>query len=205
MSLRFLSAVVIFLACVTAGCRDSTLSTATRPSGALPVSTTVSTQPVTSTPAAVNEPDSPAPGPAAVIDDAVEECESFTIGLDRLVFVRLQPLVERATDLLYLPPDTDPAEVAAGLEAAGAQVFDLVEDLDLMGVPPIRIVELVLSIREGALRYAEGFEQGARGWASGDAELISQARQVVQEATAVMTGFFGWRLCGEEPGPGREG
>ena len=134
---------------------------------------------------------------AAAADEAVAECDSFTIALDRFVFIRLQPIVERATDLLHSPSEgTDPAYVVAGLTEASEQLSGLVEELDLMGVPPREVVDLLLSIREGTQLYAAGFEKGTRGWMSGDAGLITEAKAEVLEASAVMTEFFGWQLCG---------
>ena len=133
---------------------------------------------------------------APVADGAAEECDSFTIALDRLVFVRLQPIVEEAADLLHsAPKGVDPTDVATGLMEASRRLRGLVEELDQMGVPPREIVDLLLSIREGILAYAAGFDEGSRGWASGDAELIAEARAGVLEASAVLTKFFGWQLC----------
>ena len=150
------------------------------------VAKTAATTHATSTPA------SAAPG----VDGAAEECDGFTIALDRLVFIRLQPIVEEASDLLHSAPEAvDPTEVATALMEASRQLLGLVEELDLMGVPPREIVDLLLSIREGILAYATGFDEGSRGWASGDSELIAEARAGVLEASAVLTEFFGWQLC----------
>lgn len=133
---------------------------------------------------------------APAVDEASEECDSFTIALDRLVFVRLQPIVEQATDLLHSAADSvDPTEVVAGLREASRQLLRLVDELDLMGVPPREIVDLLLSIREGVVAYATGFDEGARGWTTGDAELIAEAKAGVLEASATLTEFFGWQLC----------
>ena len=129
--------------------------------------------------------------------DATRECDSFTIRLDRFVFNRLQPIVEEAAGLLHSAPDAvDPADVAERLSEAGRQLAELIEELDLMGVPPREVVDLLLSIREGTRLYATSFERGAQGWRSGDTDLIAGARDGVREASAVMTEFFGWQLCG---------
>jgi hypothetical protein len=129
--------------------------------------------------------------------DANRDCDSFTIGLDRFVFNRLQPIVEEAADLLHSAPDTvDPADVAERLSEAGRQLAGLVEELDLMGVPPREVVDLLLSIREGTRLYATSFEAGAQGWQSGDPDLIADAKDGVLEASTVLTEFFGWQLCG---------
>lgn len=126
----------------------------------------------------------------------MEECHAFTEALDRFVFNRLQPIIERATDLLHAAPEgTDPAEPAAGLADAAGLLEGLVEELDLMGVPPRELVDLLLSIREGTRLYAIGFEKGARGLRSGDRDLVTEAESDVLEASAVLTSHFGWRLC----------
>ena len=65
-----------------------------------------------------------------------------------------------------------------------------------MGVPPREVVDLLLSIREGTRLYATSFDEGAHGWQSGDPDLITGAKAGVLEASAVMTEFFGWQLCG---------
>lgn len=134
---------------------------------------------------------------AGPVDAAVQECENFTIALDRFVFNRLQPVVDPATDLLHSQAErADPAKVAGTLMNTSVQLAALVEELDLMGVPPREIVGLLLSIREGTLLYTAAFEKGARGWESGDTDLIREAKAAVQEASAAMTEFFGWQLCG---------
>ena len=95
-----------------------------------------------------------------------------------------------------MPENKNPDEVAARLAEESEQLMRLVEELDLMGVPPREVVDLLLSIREGTLQYAAGFEKGARGWQSGDLDLIKDARTDIQEASAVLTQYFGWQLCG---------
>ena len=134
---------------------------------------------------------------ASAAGEASEECDSFTIALDRFVFIRLQPIVEQATDLLHSSPESaDPDEVATGLTEASRQLLRLVDELDLMGVPPREIVDLLLSIREGTLLFVSGFEKGAQGWAESNADTITEAKDAVREASAVLTKFFGWQLCG---------
>ena len=138
-----------------------------------------------------------APSSVAVpVDGAGEECHSFTEGLDRFVFNRLQPIIEQATELLHAPEGTDPDGPAGGLAEAAGQLDRLVEELDMMGVPPRELVDLLLSIREGTRLYAAGFDKGGRGWLSGNQDLIKEARSEVSEASAVLTAYFGWRLCG---------
>lgn len=186
MKTRSPCAIAVVVACLMGACRASP-SPATAPVADTPATTAVATTThATSTRASA----------APVVDGAAEECDSFTIALDRLVFIRLQPIVEEAADLLHSAPEAvDPTEVATGLREASRRLLGLVEELDLMGVPPREILDLLLSIREGILAYATGFDEGSRGWASGDAELIADARAGVLEASAVLTEFFGWQLC----------
>lgn len=193
---RTLCAITVVVTCLMGACRAS--PSATVLVADTPATTTVAaTAPVSpSAPAATTQPTSTRASVAPVADASAEECDSFTIALDRLVFVRLQPIVEEAADLLHSAlDDVDPTEVATGLMEASRRLRGLVEELDLMGVPPREIVDLLLSIREGILAYATGFDEGSRGWESGDAELIAEAQADVSEASAVLTEFFGWQLC----------
>lgn len=196
MKTSALCAIAVVVACMMGACRASP-SPATAPvADTLATTTAATTAPVpSSTSAATTRASTPDPaGP--VSDAAAEECDSFTVALDRLVFVRLQPIVEEAADLLHSAPDhVDPTEVATGLMEASRRLLGLVEELDLMGVPPREVVDLLLSIREGVLAYAAGFDEGSRGWASGDADLIAEAQADVLEASAVLTEFFGWQMC----------
>ena len=162
----------------------------------LAADTAATTAPVPSSATATTRATTAPATAARVVDEASEECDSFTTALDRLVFVRLQPIVEEATDLLHsVPEGVDPTEVANGLMEASRRLLRLVDELDLMGIPPREIVDLLLSIREGVLRYAAAFDEGARGWATGDAGLIAGAKAGVLEASATLTEFFGWQLC----------
>ena len=192
MSRRAVAAVFLVLTCILAGCADSPPSASNPPAStaALPVAET--TPAVTSTDTATTRLDA-----VAGEVEAREECENFTIELDRWVFIRLRPVVENANDLLHSRLEAvDPSGVAAGLEEAASRIRDLVEDLDLMGVPPRQVIELFLSIRASAIRYAAGFEQGAHGWDSGHSDLIDQAKDGVEEASGALTEFFGRQLCG---------
>ena len=128
----------------------------------------------------------------------MQECNRFTILLDRFVFNRLQPIVDKASELLHSPSEDtggDPG-IAGGLFRAADQVERLVEEIDRMGVPPREAVDLLLSIREAVQRYAAGFEKGGRGWESGDIDLIREAQSDIREAGQVLGSFFGWDLCG---------
>ena len=185
------------LACLVGGCRASPSSTTAPTADTLATTTVATTAPAPSSTAAATARGTSTQAPAApVVDETSEECDSFTTALDRLVFVRLQPIVEEATDLLHsVPESVDPTAVATGLLEASRQLLQLVDELDLMGVPPREIVDLLLSIREGVLLYATGFDEGARGWTSGDPELIAEAKAGVLEASATLTEFFGWQLC----------
>lgn len=188
MRTKALCLAVVF-ACLVGACRASPSSTTAATADTL-TSTTVATTATTNRPTGTQVPAAPA------ADGASEECDTFTTALDRLVFVRLQPILEEATDLLHSAPEVvDPSEVATGLMEASRHLLRLVDELDLMGVPPREVVDLLLSIREGILRYATGFDEGARGWTSGDSELIAEAKTGVLEASAVLTEFFGWQLC----------
>ena len=123
-------------------------------------------------------------------------CNQFTIMLDRFVFNRLQPILDRAIELLHSPPGTsDRGHISRSLYEAAEQLGELVDELDLMGVPPREIVDLLLSIRQATRIYAESFEKGAQGWESDDTGLIREAKAGTQEASAVLTSFFGWHLC----------
>ncbi|MCY4621385.1 MAG: hypothetical protein OXD34_06055 [bacterium] len=181
-----LALVLVFL---SAGCRVSVPST-TIPASTASTGETGSTRlPTTSAAYGATA--------AAPVDRAEEECDSFTIALDRFVFIRLQPIVEQATDLLHSTPESaDPDEVVTGLTDASRQLLRLVDELDLMGVPPREIVDLLLSIREGTLLFVTGFEKGAKGWSESNADTITEAKDAVREASAVLTEFFGWQLCG---------
>jgi len=194
---RALCAIAVLVACLMGACHASPSPTTTTVADTPAITTVATTAPVSpSAPAATTQATSTRASVAPVADASAEECDSFTIALDRLVFIRLQPIVEEAADLLHSAlEDVDPTEVATELRAASRRLLGLVEELDLMGVPPREIVDLLLSIREGILAYAAGFDEGSRGWASGDAELIAEARADVSEASAVLTEFFGWQLC----------
>lgn len=197
MKTSALCAIAVVVACMMGACRASP-SPATGPVADTPTTTTVATtSPVASSAtAATTRATGARVSVAPVLDGTSEECDSFTVALDRLVFVRLQPIVEEAADLLHSAPDhVDPTEVATGLMEASRRLLGLVEELDLMGVPPREVVDLLLSIREGVLAYAAGFDEGSRGWASGDADLIAEAQADVLEASAVLTEFFGWQMC----------
>lgn len=197
MKAEVLCALAVVVACVVGGCRGSPSSTTALAAPTAETTTVATTVPVpTSIPATTAGATSTQAAAAPVVADAREECDSFTATLDRLVFVRLQPIVEEAADLLHSDPEVvDPAEVANGLTEASRQLLRLVDDLDLIGVPPRELVNLLLSIREGILRYAAGFDEGAQGWTSGDARLIGEAKAGVLEASAVLTDFFGRQLC----------
>ncbi len=196
MRTKALCLAVVF-ACLVGACRASPSSTTAATADTLTSTTVATTAAVpSSTTATTNRPTGTQAPAAPAADEASEECDTFTTALDRLVFVRLQPILEEATDLLHSAPEVvDPSEVATGLMEASRQLLRLVDELDLMGVPPREVVDLLLSIREGILRYATGFDEGARGWTSGDSELIAEAKTGVLEASAVMTEFFGWQLC----------
>ncbi|MDE0137537.1 MAG: hypothetical protein OXM57_05285 [bacterium] len=197
MKTRALCTIAVVVASLMGSCRAAPSPTTVQTSDTLATATVATTAPSPPTAsAATTHATNTQASAGPVLDGAAEECDSFTIALDRLVFIRLQPIVEEAADLLHSAPDhVDPAEVATGLMEASRRLFGLVEELDLMGVPPREIVDLLLSIREGILAYAAGFDEGSRGWASGDAELIAEARADVLEASAVLTEFFGWQLC----------
>ena len=191
---RSLPALAFGVACVAMACSAPTAPVATDSAATESITTTASVPPPS---ASVAGSTGSAPSSVAVpVDGAGEECRSFTEGLDRFVFNRLQPIIERATELLHAPEGTDPDGPAAGLAEAAGQLDRLVEELDLMGVPPRELVDLLLSIREGTRLYAAGFEKGGRGWLAGDQDLIREARSEVSEASAVLTAYFGWRLCG---------
>ena len=193
-----MSALALVLTCAVGGCRSSAPSAPTPPPDAVAPATTEATAPVpSSTTTSPERPTSTEATVATAVYEASEECDSFTIALDRFVFIRLQPIVEQATDLLHsTPASADPDEVATGLTEASRQLLRLVDELDLMGVPPREIVDLLLSIREGTLLFATGFEKGAQGWAESNADAITEAKDAVREASAVLTEFFGWQLCG---------
>lgn len=196
MKTRALCAIAVVVASLTGGCRASPSPTTTVAADTPTTATAATTAPVPSSTSAATTGASTQDSAGPVAAGAAEECDGFTIALDRLVFIRLQPIVEEAADLLHSAPgDVDPTEVATGLMEASRLLRGLVEELDLMGVPPREIVDLLLSIREGILAYATGFDEGSRGWASGDSELIAAARAEVLEASAVLTEFFGWQLC----------
>ena len=196
MKTKALCAVAVVVACLVGGCRASPPSTTDLTADTHATTTVLTTAPLPSSTTAITRAAGTRATVAPVVDEASEECDSFTTALDRLVFVRLQPVVEEATDLLHSPPEgVDPTEVANGLMEASRRLLRLVDELDLMGIPPREIVDLLLSIREGLLAYATAFDEGARGWASGDAELIAEAKSGVLEASAVLTEFFGWQLC----------
>ena len=198
VNIRFLSALALVVACAVGGCSNSAPSAPTPSPDALATATTETTAPGPPSKATSPTPATSAQATvAAVVDEASEECHSFTIALDRFVFIRLQPIVEEATDLLHSASESvDPTEVATELAEASRQLLRLVDELDLMGVPPREIVDLLLSIREGTLLFATGFEKGARGWAEGDADVVSGAKDEIRDASAVLTEFFGWQLCG---------
>ena len=197
MKTKALCALAVLVACTGGGCRASPPSTTAPTADTLTATTVATTAPVPSSTTATTARATGTRAPAApVVDEVSEECDSFTTALDRLVFVRLQPIVEEATDLLHSVPEAmDPAEVATRLTEASRRLLRLVEELDLMGIPPREVVDLLLSIREGIVHYAAGFDEGAQGWASGDSELIAEAKTAVLEASAVLTEFFGWQLC----------
>ena len=190
MKTKALWAIAVVVACLIGACRATPSPTTALTDDTLTTAATEKTAPVPSSPT------THATSTPASVSPVAEECDRFTVALDRLVFIRLQPIVEKAADLLHSAPEgVDPTEVAAGLMEAGRQLLGLVDELDLMGVPPREIVDLLLSIREGILAYAAGFDKGSRGWASGDAELIAEARAGVLEASAVVTEFFGLEMC----------
>ena len=185
---RALPALAVALACLGAGCRGGA-APQTAPSA---VSSTASTAA-----AAATFTTSGARAEAEAPDEEAQECHRFTAGLDRFVFNRLQPILTEAAELLGAPPDSsDPAAAAAGLHEAARRLEGLVDELDRMGVPPRRAAGLLLSIRRGVLLYAAGFEKGGRGWESGDAGLIREAKSGVLEAAAELNSFFGLQLCG---------
>ena len=186
---RALPALAVALACLGAGCRGGA-APPTAPSA-------VSSASSTSSAAAATFAAAGARAGAQAPDEEAQECHRFTAGLDRFVFNRLQPILTAAAELLGAPPESsDPAAAAAGLYEAAGELEGLAGELDRMGVPPRRAVDLLLSIRRGVLLYAAGFEKGGRGWESGDAGLIREAKSAVQEAAAEMNSFFGLQLCG---------
>lgn len=185
---RALPALAVALACLGAGCRGGEAPEAA-PSAA---SSTSSTAAATFAAAGAG-----ARAEAQAPDEEAQECHRFTAGLDRFVFNRLQPILTDAAELLGAPPDSsDPAAAAAGLREAARQLEGLVDELDRMGVPPRRAVDLFLSIRRGVLLYAAGFEKGGRGWESDDNGLIREAKGEILEAAAELNSFFGLQLCG---------
>ena len=189
---RALPALAVALACLGAGCRGGA-APELQPSAA--VSSPSST--ASTATAAATFTTSGARAEAEAPDEEAQECHRFTAGLDRFVFNRLQPILTEAAELLHAPPDSsDPAAAAAGLHEAARRLEGLVDELDRMGVPPRRAAGLLLSIRRGVLLYAAGFEKGGRGWESGDAGLIREAKNGVLEAAAEMNSFFGLQLCG---------
>ena len=198
MKTKALSALAIVVACSVGGCRASpppiTTPLAPETLEATTVATAAPALPST-TSTTVRVASTSGTG-APVVDEASEECDSFTIALDRLVFVRLQPIVEQATDLLHSARESvESTEVATRLREASRQLRQLVDELDLMGIPPREVVDLLLSIREGIVLYATRFDEGAQGWTSGDSELIAEAKAGVLEASATLTEYFGWQLC----------
>ena len=183
---RALPALAVALACLGAGCRGGA-GPPTAPSAVTSISSTAP-------PAAAA---AGARAEAGAPDEEAQECHRFTAGLDRFVFNRLQPILTEAAELLGTPPDSsDPAAAAAGLHEAARRLEGLAGELDRMGVPPRRAVDLLLSIRRGVLLYAAGFEKGGRGWESGDDGLIREAKNDVLEAAAELNSFFGLQLCG---------
>lgn len=199
MNSKFRSVLALVLACVGSACQGTAAPTTTSTPPA--VQSVVSTATVPTPPASSTTTNLAADGLATTADgalsEAAQECNRFTVGLDRFVFNRLQAILTEATDLLHSPPDTpDPGEVATGLLDAVEQLGRLVEELDLMGVPPREIVDLVLSIREAIQLFAASFHKGALGWESIDPDLVREARGDAQEASAVLNSFFGWQLCG---------
>lgn len=184
---RALPALAVALACLGAGCRGGAA-----PSAVTSISSTAPPAAATATFAAAG-----ARAEAGAPDEEAQECHRFTAGLDRFVFNRLQPILTEAAELLHAPPDSsDPAAAAAGLHEAARRLEGLAGELDRMGVPPRRAVDLLLSIRRGVLLYAAGFEKGGRGWESGDDGLIREAKNDVLEAAAELNSFFGLQLCG---------
>lgn len=185
---RALPALAVALACLGAGCRGGAAPT-TAPSAVSSTSPAAAASATFATAGARAEAEAP--------DEEAQECRRFTAGLDRFVFNRLQPILTEAAELLGAPPDSsDPAAAAAGLHEAARRLEGLVDELDRMGVPPRRAADLLLSIRRGVLLYAAGFEKGGRGWESGDASLIREAKNDVLEAAAELNSFFGLQLCG---------
>ena len=179
--------LVVALACLAGGCRDAPAPDSSTASA--PLSTTTVSS-VTTTPA----------GPAAespITDDARQECDRFTVALDRFVFNRLQPIVTEATDLLHSALESEEGrQVADRLAGAAARLEGLVDELDRLGIPPREVVDLLLSIRRGLQLYAEAFATGARGLTSDDSGLVERAAGAVDEASATLSSFFGWDLCG---------
>lgn len=186
--------LAIVLACLVGACRAAAPST-TIADPATPTTATTGTTALTSPSTSTGT--GPQITSDGVVDPDAEDCHSFTVGLDRFVYNRLRPVVENAADLLHSPQeDADPSHVAESLAEASRQLAGLVEELDLMGIPPREIVDLLLSIREGTRLYAASFDKGARGWASGNQDLIGEAEAEVQEASAILTEMFGLQLCG---------
>ena len=176
--------LVVVLAFLAGGCREG--PAADSPTASVPLPTTTA-PPVSAGPAA----ESP------ITDEARQECDRFTVALDRFVFNRLQPIVTEATDLLHSALESEGDRVVAGgLADAAGQLEALVDELDRLGIPPREVVDLLLSIRRGLELYAEAFETGAQGWMSENPGLIERAAGAVDEASATLSSFFGWDLCG---------
>ncbi len=197
-----LSALVLAMTCLAGACKladtptqstgsSSPIVTDTLPATSASISVSKNT---TLTPPPTSN---PAPAAGSGLSEEKLACDSFTTDLDRFVFNRLAPVLADGTDLLDSPPDTaNRAEVAAGLSEASARLGGLIDELDLMGIPPREVVDLVLSIRRGIELYAAGFQKGSRGWETDDRALIRTAVSETQEAAAVLSSFFGWQLCG---------
>lgn len=185
MCSRTLTVLVLVFACLGGGCRDETGP------AALSTASSVSSSAATF-PTAGSLPD------AAVdaLSEEEQECRRFTVGLDRFVFIRLQPVLAEAGELLGAPSGADEEETAAGLFEAARRLEGLVDELDRMGVPPREAVDLLLSVRRGVLLYAAGFEKGGRGRQSGDAGLIREAKAETLEAAAELNSYFGLQMCG---------
>lgn len=176
--------LVVLLAFLAGGCRDAPATDP--PPASVPRSTT--TAPTVTTRPAEESP---------ITDEARQACDRFTVALDRFVFNRLQPIVTEATDLLHSSLESEEGrQVADGLAGAAARLEGLVDELDRLGIPPREVVDLLLSIRRGLQLYAEAFATGARGWMSDDSGLIERAAGAIDEASATLSSFFGWDLCG---------
>ena len=195
MSAKAVPVLVFMVACLAGACREAPVPDPSN-GAAVGGSTTAGLA------AAVDLPGE-AKQPVAADDEDRQQCDLFTVALDRFVFNRLQPIVEEATDLLHSSLESSDVEImAAGLDGAARRLEGLVEELDRMGIPPRAVVDLLLSIRRGLRLYAEAFQTGARGWLSSDSGLVERAADAVEDRENPLGKMFriGGRLSPAERG-----